>query len=404
MFGMKLEEKIIKSGVRDIFTPHTPIQSVELFFGRQEIVKKIIEHLNTPGQHALLYGDRGVGKSSLANITTKVLIENILKVNLFTKRCSSMDSFITIFREPLRSIGVEIEESSKSKSKKNGGNAGINIKIAQAGINTETTEIVEYNNTEITPSNVAEFLKETKGLLYIDEADQIKSHNDKVYLAETIKLLSDYNSPFKLLIVGISETGAELRSGHLSVERCLKETKLERMKPIEIRKLIESGSEKCGFRFDNDVLKAITDLSSGYAHFAHLLGLKCVEESISKNKKIIDKFILYAAIKEAVKDAEGTLKRNYDEAVRSASTEMFRTILYAAARIGSEYEFTAKNWRDEIEDITNEIITPQKLSSYLHRLVANDESQLIRRVGKQGVYKFNDPRMPSYIKIVNSKI
>lgn len=400
LFGMDIEEKIKDSGVRDIFTPHIPVQSIDLFFGRTKTVQKMIEHLNTPGQHALLYGDRGVGKSSLANITTKVLIEEIMDVDLYTKRCSSHDSFISIFREPLEAVGVKINQASRKNIKKEGGNAGLDIKIAKAGINSETSEETEYKNSEITPSNVAELLSNKSGLLYIDEADQIKSSGDKKALAETIKLLSDCGSPFKILIVGIAETGAELRAGHLSVERCLKETRLARMQHSEINQIIVNGAKRCGFEFSNEVVKAITELSSGYAHFAHLLCLKCVEVAISKETKSIDRLILHSAIVDAVDDAEASLKRKYDEAVRSASNEILKKVMYAAAKIGAEYEFSHKQWRQSYSDITDDVITGQKLSGYIKRLVANDESMLIRRVG-QGVYKFNDPRMPSYIKIAS---
>jgi putative ribosome biogenesis GTPase RsgA len=48
-----------------VFTPHTPVNLVELFLGRTEEVQSIVAQINTPGQHSLLFGDRGVGKSSL---------------------------------------------------------------------------------------------------------------------------------------------------------------------------------------------------------------------------------------------------------------------------------------------------------------------------------------------------
>ena len=63
-FGLRRESLIAKSKVRSIFTPHQPIVSQDLFFGRSKSVSKLIENINTPGQHAILYGDRGVGKSS----------------------------------------------------------------------------------------------------------------------------------------------------------------------------------------------------------------------------------------------------------------------------------------------------------------------------------------------------
>ena len=144
LFGLDIEEKIVKSGVREVFTPHRPVQQIELFFGRQETVRKMIEHLNTPGQHALLYGDRGVGKSSLGNITTKLLIKEILQVELFEKSCSSQDNYLSIFRRPLEKVGVEINQSSKTVSKTEGGDDGLDIKIEKEGLNKKSEESITY--------------------------------------------------------------------------------------------------------------------------------------------------------------------------------------------------------------------------------------------------------------------
>lgn len=74
MFGLARERKINASSVRKVFTPHEPIRDQQLFFGRQREVQSLIEQLNTPGQHALLFGDRGVGKSSLANVAADLIL------------------------------------------------------------------------------------------------------------------------------------------------------------------------------------------------------------------------------------------------------------------------------------------------------------------------------------------
>lgn len=101
IFGLDRERKIELSGARKVFTPHQPIRSGTLFWGRQKEVQKIIEHLNTPGQHAVLYGDRGVGKSSLANIATEVLLSKIIEGKVYPKRCDSQDTFGSIVAGPL---------------------------------------------------------------------------------------------------------------------------------------------------------------------------------------------------------------------------------------------------------------------------------------------------------------
>ena len=69
------ERRLNESGVRNVFTPHTPINQESLFRGRSSEVQQILSTLNTPGQHVLLFGDRGVGKSSLANIASSKLIK-----------------------------------------------------------------------------------------------------------------------------------------------------------------------------------------------------------------------------------------------------------------------------------------------------------------------------------------
>jgi energy-coupling factor transporter ATP-binding protein EcfA2 len=403
LFGLERERKISASGVRNIFTPHQPVQTEDLFFGRQEVVGKIIEHLNTPGQHALLFGDRGVGKSSLANITTSLLINQILQVPLYTKRCSSSDDFISIFKEPLENAGVEVDLKSRTTSHIEGGNAGLSLKVVKAGVHSdhENSRVYEYKTP--TPSVVAELLKNQKGLLYIDEADQIKSSQDKINISEAIKLLSDYASPFKILVVGIAETGEEITAAHPSVSRCLKETKLEKMTDPELESIIQEGAKKLGITFEFPVVNAIVRLSSGYPHFTHLLALKCSEEVIVNEKSVVTLRTLNTAIKDAVNDAEGTLRRKYEQAVRSASTDMFKHVLLAAARVGSQKEFSAVLWREQIKEITGKTISQQELNNYLNRLVATDESCVIKRLGK-GVYKFNDPRMPSFIKIANEDV
>lgn len=206
LFGLKRERLIVKSRVREIFAPHTPIHNVDLFFGRQNEVQKIIEQINTPGQHSILYGERGVGKSSLANVATELLISALIKGKLYTKRCDSNDSFVSIMSKPLSEFGVELNLESLSEENSKGGRAGVKIPVAEAGVDSAKKTTKTYSPQALTPSTVAELLSDKTGLLYIDEVDRLKTIEDKYALAELIKLLSDNHSSFKILVVGVAET------------------------------------------------------------------------------------------------------------------------------------------------------------------------------------------------------
>jgi len=230
-YGIEKEELIKKSGIRDIFTPNQPINSIDLFMGRTKVVKSVIEGLNTPGQHLLLYGDRGVGKSSLANITVKILKNSeMINGKLIIKRCSSQDTFVSIANELLSKYKYETNLSeetvvSEHQEKANAKLLGLG---AELGNKTQSSKKYKFDE-EITPSKLSEFIKDKEGLYLIDEFDIIKDDKDKHNIAELIKLLSDYQSAFKIFIVGIAQSGSELTVGHPSISRCLREIKLERM-------------------------------------------------------------------------------------------------------------------------------------------------------------------------------
>ena len=51
--------------------------------------------------------------------------------------------------------------------------------------------------------------------------------------------------------------------------------------------------------------------------------------------------------------------------------------------------------------IFEEEITQQRLNQYLSKLVSNSDDKILRRLTK-GVYRFADPRMSSYIRLVQS--
>ena len=77
-----------------------------------------------------------------------------------------------------------------------------------------------------------------------------------------------------------------------------------------------------------------------------------------------------------------------------------KRILLAAALCRAE-EIVASDLRDMYLQLWHEQIGQQSLNNYFKRLVADDASTIIRRIAK-GVYRFNDPRMPSYVRIAQS--
>lgn len=403
-FGLSREVRIASSGIRNAFTPHQPIRSLSLFFGREKEVKAIVQQILTPGQHSLLYGDRGVGKSSLANVAAELILRRVATGTLYVSRCDSSATFESIVAKPLAANGHDPSLEESSETVQIAGEAGIKAPFLKAGVSTHTeaTEKRHHARHPISPSKAADVLTHARGLLLVDEADSLTHLGDKKKLAEFIKLLSDAGSLFKVLVVGIARTGEELTGGHPSVQRCLKETQLQRMTRSELGQIISSGAKQTRLVFERSAVEAIVTLSSGYPHFTHLLALKCAEDAVSQGRDIIVLSDVGAAMQAASEDAEGDLRRQYEHATRSAETRMYVAILRAAATI-QKAEFNSRELRDAYQRVFGAILTQASLNNYLNRLVSASGKTVLRRLSK-GIYSFNDPRMPTFIRLVNADL
>ena len=391
---------IAVSGVREVFTPAKPIDDARLFVGRRQEVQQVVEQLSTPGQHALLCGDRGVGKTSLAKYLVQLFKESMGFQSVFYVACATDSTFMNILEEPLRVGGCDIRVTGTTNSVEGKVAAEANFRVIRGTteLSAQQAETRSGAAVGMTPTDVCRYLKNLSALLVVDEAERIKDSDTRVRLAELIKQLSDANAHFKVLIVGIGHTGADLVAQHESIGRCLPETHLGVMPQNELKEIVRSGSAKVGLVFDEDVIQAIAEVSGGYAHYTHLLALKCSEEVIASRHNRVDMPVLKLAMGLAMSEAEESLSTAYGDATRSSANEKSRVILKAAVML-NKIEFTRSELNDKVRAISRENI----VQSYLNRLVSPDGHTILRRM-KNGVYRFADPRMPGYVKIANAMI
>lgn len=402
IFGLNKEGKITNSGVRSIFTPHSPINQADHFFGRESEAERFVSVVNTPGLHVLVYGDRGVGKTSLAITTCKVLLHKILNGGAYIeKRCASQDGFETIVKKAFDSLNIDYSVKEYSSSNNSGGRAGLKIPFAEAGIESKNEKkSTHISNFQLnSPSWVCDKIKDKAGIFLIDEVDALLNGDDRKKIAELVKLLSDVKSNFKIVIVGIASTGSELIDGHPSVQRCLKEVQLKRMSDEDIRKIIVNGFNKAKMIPTDFVVDQIVDISAGLPYFTHLICLKCAEISVINSNKHIDDGVLRSALMEAVKDAENVLRDAHHECIKSFSKQGDYKILLFGASHCKGVEFSSRNVKDQIVEKLGVSLETSLISRKLNNIVSNKDHSILLKCGR-GFYKFVDPRMPSYVKML----
>lgn len=396
---IRREKLIEKSKVREVFTPFSPVHKSELLSGREAEILSVISSINTPGQHALIYGNRGIGKSSLANVIAEIA-KDALNYSVYIKKCSTDDSFMSIISEVLEKVGIDVRcaESVQEHSETSGAKIGVALFGLNIGSNKKKTERISHDMQFSSPSWTAKALKDKRSLLIIDEADVLNGEHEKLKLAEFIKHLSDYESLFKVLVVGISSTGRDLICNHRSVERCVHEVSLQPIGVMALKSIVEKGADKLGLFFDNDVIDDIVDVSGGYPHFVHLIALKCAEEAIFEGVKQVVPADLNKALISAAKVSEGSLKRSYEEAIKK-NTENSKKVLLAASLCHPKGFLVS-----ELVEMVNEAIDPalgkSTITSCLSRWIKNSELNVIVKI-ERGHYRFSDPRFMSYVKMIS---
>jgi hypothetical protein len=69
------EEKIsLQYQAAQVFTPATAVDERELFGGRTPQIRQVVAILGQRGQHAIIFGERDVGKTSFGNVITGFLL------------------------------------------------------------------------------------------------------------------------------------------------------------------------------------------------------------------------------------------------------------------------------------------------------------------------------------------
>jgi Cdc6-like AAA superfamily ATPase len=385
---MTQEQKQLILG--QVFSPTSPIQERDFFFGRINQLEKIADAINENGQHAILYGERGVGKTSLANIMSKSYT-NLYPVKI---TCDRQDTFKTLWERAFESI-----QFSKTTT-----GLGFNSQQVTEIVNLKG-QIANIPNLRANQLvNIINLFGSFKTLFIFDEFDNINNEKTRAAFADLIKSLSDNNVNTTVVLVGIGDSIENLIGNHQSLERCLKQVKMPRMKPEEGAEIIVNGLRKLEIKIERKIIDKIIEFSSGFPHYIHLLCKYGAKELIKNNKDVFSDAYLTIAIREGIENTSEQLRISFRKAIlTSNSSYKWRDLIYACANCNLD-EFNAFTISDVVcqyNTITKSKTKNNDLNYNLNKLTTEDRGEILTKLGKgmSTRYCFKNPMMRAFVKL-----
>jgi len=211
-----------------LLTPTTPIRSAEFLRGRERILEEIRRAFIQPGRHVFIHGDRGVGKTSLAQ--TAALEHQQSSAEPVMVGCDNASTFYRI----ARNIALKLRPTDPTITKSTtGGKVGFGWRIlsAEAQKTIERGEIPQFKTIDDVVSAfgfLATQHSETP-VVVIDEFERIKAADERMLFADFIKQVGDQSLPLKLIFCGIGSSLSDLLDAHHSCYRYLTAISLDRL-------------------------------------------------------------------------------------------------------------------------------------------------------------------------------
>ncbi len=298
------------------FRPSAPVDG-NAFSGREFQITTVVNACVQRGQHVMIFGERGVGKTSLANTLCKNLRGNFVIPECGTINCDQTTTFPSLWKAILSEIPL-------SK------NAYANRNLSDAD-RTQGT-FAQHLPENVTPHSIRTALQNRgRFLIVIDEVDRIRDKTTTTLLADTIKTLSDHAIDTTLVLVGVAESIDTLIAEHESIQRALIQVHLPRMSQVEIDKIIDNGLENVGMTIEQDAKSRIHKLSQGLPHYAHLLGMHSALMAAGQGRLQITIDDTYRALRKAIRYAHQSIADEYERSTMSSGETLHRWVLLACA-------------------------------------------------------------------------
>ena len=374
------------------FRPAAPVDDESLFAGRHQQMVRLLDAVEQPGQHAAVYGGRGVGKTSLAKVMVKILAAQPDPITALHYTCAATDTFDAIWRSIFGDLHITLRT------------AGFGFAPQGSASVVPSTDVIDLGSP-ITVDAVRRGLfalsRYARLAIFVDEFDRLDPV-EKAAFADATKVLSDQLVPVTVALIGVADDIDGLVRAHASVQRSLGQIFMPNMSLSELAEIVKKGIGVAGMSVDEAFTDRVVGLAQGLPNYVHLIAQNACRVAVDAGRTRVEEADLDNAIERSIESVQQSVLDTYHRATSSNRATLYKEVLLACAlaRRDEKGTFGAADVRDELHRITH---TFRDLPAFAQHL--NDFSGLGHRGGvldRMGTayrfrYRFRDPLLQPYV-------
>ncbi len=379
----------------DIFTPTRPVSIPNLLAGRLDVLLRLLNDARDASQHVLLYGDRGVGKTSIARVLG-VLVSDDEESRPMTPifvSCDTNDTFSSIWRKvfqevPIsqRRMGFEPQEELMPIGRLDEGRS--------LDSPTDIRRLIDQFQVPI--------------VIIFDEYDRIQDSDTRLLMTDAVKLFSDNSTDCTIVLVGVGQSIEQLVTAHQSISRNLDFVHVEPMEPYELAGIIEKGFEKANLKYDAGLDQRIGQLSQGYPHYTHLLGLWAGIAAEQRKSDTVTYEDLTHAVRDSLQRVDGSIKLEYQQATNSTQpNNLYKEVLLACAMAEKDMMggFGLSSVREPLQKLLKRDIKPVSYQRHLAAFCEAEHGPTLVKTGRPKNYRwhFKNPQLIPFVYLQGIK-